>query len=201
MKVFNFNQFCLNEKIARVDLEAFAKNIEQIYQELPSKQDGKITVNVGDKELTGTVEDFWSALNKSNKKLFKQIESRYHVEFVDENPYESAEQMRKEVNDSKILKIYKGESSNHPFFTEEENWMFRAVHDYYTHIIHGENFNLRGELRAYNTHSKLASPMALPALYTEVVGQVCVAIVTGDFPEQKMSVIPGVDYKEVGKIQ
>lgn len=71
----------------------------------------------------------------------------------------------------------------------------------YTHIIHGENFNLRGEIRAYNTHSKLAPPMALPALYTEVVGQVCWAITNkGEFPVQKMAVIPGADYREVGKI-
>lgn len=103
------------------------------------------------------------------------------------------------VKDTGVLKIYKG-SSEHPFFTEEENWVFRAVHDYYTHIIHGENFDLRGELRAYNTHAKLAPPMALPALYTEVVGQVCSAIVNGDFPVQKMSVVPGADYLEVGRL-
>lgn len=200
MRVFTFNQFCLNEKIARVDLEAFSKRIEQIYQELPDRQEGEITVNIDGKDITGTVDDFWDALNKSNKKLFKQIESKYHVEFVDEDPYKSAEEMREAVKGTKILKVYKGDS-DHPFFTEEENWIFRAVHDYYTHIIHGENFNLRGEIRAYNTHSKLAPPLALPALYTEVVGQVCVAIVTGDFPKQKMAVIPGVDYKEVGKIE
>lgn len=162
MRVFTWNQFCINEKIAHVNLETFAEKITRIYDELPLKQEGTITVNIDGKEIKGTVDTFWGALNKSNAKLFKQIESKYHVEFVEEDPYETAEQMRKEVKESKILKIYKGDSE-HPFFTEEENWRFRAVHDYYTHIIHGENFNLRGEIRAYNTHSKLAPPMALPA--------------------------------------
>jgi hypothetical protein len=58
-----------------------------------------------------------------------------------------------------------------PYFSKEDNWIFRAVHDYYTHIItKTEDFDLRGELRAYNTHAKLVPPDALPALFTEVVG-------------------------------
>jgi len=200
MKIMTFRTYCLNEKIAHVNLDDFAQRIATIYEDLPVKQEGKITVTAKGKTVSGTVEDFWGALRDSNEKLFKQISSRYDVEFVDEDPYETAEEMRDEVERSGVLKIYKGDSE-HPFFTEEENWKFRAVHDYYTHIIHGENFNLRGELRAYNTHSKLAPPMALPALYTEVVGQVCSAIVNDNFPVQKMAVIPGVDYTEIGKIE
>lgn len=132
MRVFTWNQFCINEKIAHVNLETFAEKITRIYDELPLKQEGTIIVNIDGKEIKGTVDTFWGALNKSNVKLFKQIESKYHVEFVEEDPYETAEQMRKEVKESKILKIYKGDSE-HPFFTEEENWRFRAaIHTSYT---------------------------------------------------------------------
>jgi hypothetical protein len=78
--------------------------------------------------------------------------------------------------------------------------MLRAVHDYYTHIIANQDFGLKGELRAYNTHAKLAPPAALPALFTEVVGQVSYAIVHGDFTKQKICKLEGFDYKNVGKI-
>lgn len=200
--ILNFDRF-INEKLAphpdrSGGLEAFAKRVADAYDEAPTKQSGSITVTIGGKEYKGTVEDFWKALNDSNHKLYKKILSRYDVEFVDNDPYETAEQMRKEVEESGVLKIYKGDSS-HPYFSEEDNWIFRTVHDYYTHIIHGENFNLRGELRAYNTHSKLVPPMALPALFTEVVGQVCYAITnSGKFPEQKMVVLDEFDFKTVG---
>lgn len=179
-------------------LDMFAKDVAAAYDDAPLKQTGSIKVKVGDREYEGTVEDFWKALNESNHKLYKQIASKYKVEFVDEDPYETAEQMRKEVKESGILKIYKGDSG-HPYFSPEDNWVFRTVHDYYTHISHGENFDLRGELRAYNTHSKLVPPKALPALFTEVVGQVCWAIThSGKFPEQKMAILDGFDYRTIG---
>lgn len=189
----------VNERIAPgADLQSYSERVAQAYDDLPTRQSGPITVDVDGKKITGTVNDFWGALNDSNHKLYKQILSKYDVEFVDEDPYKTAEEMRDTVKKTGVLKIYKGES-NHPFFSNEDNWIFRTVHDYYTHIIHGENFNLRGELRAYNTHSKLAPPMALPALFTEVVGQVCYALNNnGKFPEQKMAVMTEFDYKNIG---
>lgn len=37
------------------------------------------------------------------------------------------------------LKIYTGDST-HPVFSEKENWLFRSVHDYFTHGSLLKNF-------------------------------------------------------------
>ena len=139
------------------------------------------------------------SLIDSSKKLYKQLLSRVKVEFVDYDPYENKDEMIRDVKENGVLKI-SSLFNEHPLFSKEDNLKFRAVHDYYTHIIANQEFGLRGELKAYNTHAKLAPPSALPALFTEVVGQACYKIVYGDFPTQKICELHGFDYKNVGKI-
>lgn len=62
----------------------------------------------------------------------------------------------------------------------------------------GHLFNMRGEINAYLTHSKIVSPKSLPVLFTEIVGQVCYNVVVGDFPQQKVALLYGFDYRRVG---
>jgi hypothetical protein len=63
----------------------------------------------------------------------------------------------------------------------------------------GHSFTMRGEFNAYSTHSKIAPPEAKPALFTEIVGQVCYYNVVGSFPTQKASIMTGFDFDNVGK--
>jgi hypothetical protein len=63
----------------------------------------------------------------------------------------------------------------------------------------GHVFSLRGEINAFLTHSRLASPRIVPVLFTEVVGQACYNTVVGDFPMQKAAIIQGFDYRRVGQ--
>jgi len=142
----------------------------------------------------------WAALMKHTERMFKQLQSKYKVEFVDEDPYASYEIMEHEVGKSKILKVWRGASA-HPIWTEEQNWKFRAVHDATIHIAGGHPFTLRGELAAYNRHMKIAPPAAYDALFTEVVGQVCTytAHKSFNFP-QKVCKLWGFDYVNVGRI-
>lgn len=144
--------------------------------------------------------DSWAALIESFARMFPQIKSKFNVQWVEENPYGSAEEMKREVDRTKVLKIWKGLSDQHAMFTEEQNWIFRAIHDLLTHIYRGISFGLRGELKAYNTHVKLVPPAARLALYTEVVGQVAYAEIFGDFGVQKIAKIWGVDYMAIGLI-
>jgi hypothetical protein len=185
-RMMGFADFNISERMSHVNLDDFADAVSAAYEAAPVKEHG--------------VEKYWAALNASNHKLFKQIKSKYDVVFQLEDPYSSAEEMRREVEDTHVLKIFSGDTY-HPYFSNEDNCIFRAVHDYYTHIICGENFDLRGELRAYNTHAKLAPPLALPALFSEVIGQACYTIKhEGTFPEQKMAVLHGFDFKTVGEM-
>ena len=51
------------------------------------------------------------------------------------------------------------------------NDMFRAVHDVFGHSKHGVGFRSIGEENAYQSHARMFSPEALPALTSETRGQ------------------------------
>jgi hypothetical protein len=182
----SFDMGLIDEKMVLSNYESYSEMVAQAYVNAP--------------DFDQSVVPSYKALMDSTKKLFKQLQSKLKVEFVDYDPYESRDQMNKDVKETGVLKIT-NLYNDHPLYTKEENLMLRAVHDYYTHIIANQDFGLRGELRAYNTHAKLAPPAALPALFTEIVGQVCYAIVHGDFTKQKICKLDGFDYKNVGKIE
>jgi hypothetical protein len=97
------------------------------------------------------------------------------------------------------MKIYSGGSpleSNHPLALDHAglnlNVIFRAVHDYFGHYKACAPFEtFSGELSAYNSHKLLYSSEAIPALYSETVGQLCYFYNVGSFvPIQKCSIIP-----------
>tara|TARA_R110001583_G_scaffold2175_3_gene15934 strand:- start:878 stop:1501 length:624 start_codon:yes stop_codon:yes gene_type:complete len=137
------------------------------------------------------------------EKMFNQIQSRVDVEFVDYHPYESAQQLRDEVNTTGKMRIATIDA-DHEIFDEITNAKFRAIHDYMSHIqaigSRGTEFTLRGEYAAYNAHLKTLPPAAAPALFTEVVGQVSVYNVLGDFGEQKICLLDGFDYFNIGAV-
>lgn len=62
----------------------------------------------------------------------------------------------------------------------------------------GHSFKLRGEINAYLTHSKIAKPSTIPVLFTEIVGQACYHNVVRDFPDQKVALLRGFNYRRVG---
>jgi hypothetical protein len=137
------------------------------------------------------------------EKMFKRIQSRVNVEFVDYHPYESAQELRQDVSATGTMKIAIIDAE-HEIFDEITNAKFRAIHDYMSHIqaigSRGTEFTLRGEIAAYNTHLKTTPKAAIPALFTEVVGQVCAYNITGKFPEQKICLLDGFDYYNVGVV-
>jgi len=140
------------------------------------------------------------ALRAAVNRFFKLIQSKVRVEFVSGDPYKSSEQMQREVAKTKVFKVMK-EHSQHPFFTEEENWKFRAVHDWFSHILAKQPFGQRAEIQAYNTHAKMFPAAALPALFTEIVGQSCYNTSRGGFPIQKVALLPGFDYRNLGAVE
>tara|TARA_R110000824_G_scaffold125711_7_gene284959 strand:+ start:6536 stop:7177 length:642 start_codon:yes stop_codon:yes gene_type:complete len=137
-------------------------------------------------------------------KMFDRISSRVDIQFVDYHPYENAQQMRDEVNKDGILRIATVDAE-HDIFDETTNAKFRAIHDYMSHIqaigSRGTPFTLKGELTAYNTHIKTTPKEAIPALFTEVVGQVCANHYQGGvFAEQKICLLDGFDYINIGVV-
>lgn len=141
----------------------------------------------------------WEKLADHTDRFYRRMRREVDVVFVDGQPYESAEQMRREVK--RTGKLYVScDFNTHPVFSPQENLRFRAVHDYIVHIKPGDkaaDFSQRGEMRAYNLHRRLAPPDTWPALFTEVAAQACYATARGEFPVQKIAVLP-FDYYDVG---
>ncbi len=155
-------------------------------------------------ELDPSAVSSYESLAPFVNKMFKQLQSKVKVEFVDEDPYENDEEMRQDVLQNKILKVFTG-GTEHPIFDPELNVKLRAVHDWMAHIqpsgFSGTGFDMKGEIQAYNTHLKTIPPAGAPALFTEVVGQASFFINYGYFPEQKIAILPGFDYFNIGKVE
>jgi len=140
----------------------------------------------------------WHKLADHVRKMYRQMLSRVEVGFVDGQPYEDAEQMARDVGRTGVLLISR-EGNDHPVFDPETNLQFRAVHDYVVHLQQDSDFSELGELRAYNLHRRLAPPDTWPALFTEVAAQACYVNSRGEFPVQKVAVLPGFDFYRVGR--
>lgn len=188
----------LTETIEREDYLDYAEEVARAYEARP----------VRDKRVIPS----YKSLIKSNNILYKRLQSRIDIEFTPEYApdneigYSSTEEMIRRVEETGKLMVDTKYSDNHPVFSQEQNWKFRAVHDAYTHYqrgkkISGMKFDLRGELQTYNLHKDLAPNSARAALFSEVVGQVCYEITTGNFPDpQKACYLFGFDFKHVGEI-
>lgn len=82
-------------------------------------------------------------------------------------------------------------TGGHPVFSNDENDMFRAVHDIFGHLGSGRGVDMHGEDAAYQAHAGMFSPAARPALATETRGQNAALHLTGEFQNQKIGTLPG----------
>lgn len=136
--------------------------------------------------------------------MFKRISSKVDIQFVDYHAYNNASELKQDVAKNGIMKIATIDAQ-HDIFDEITNAKFRAIHDYMSHIqaigSRGTEFSLLGEIQAYNVHLKTLPPKAAPALFTEVIGQVSAYYLNGGkFAEQKICLLDGFDYFNVGVV-
>lgn len=138
--------------------------------------------------------------------MFQRQNSKIETVFVDYDPYSSAQEMRDDVlknNRILITKLYNQDG----FFGADVNLMLRSVHDFQAHL--GANpktkpkpFGIKGELQAYNKHMKLVgtNSRAIPALFIEIIGQASYFLHFGHFPDQKIAVLNGFDFVNLGEV-
>ena len=113
------------------------------------------------------------------------------TEFTDEDPYRTAAEMMRDVRDHRRLRVLSARATGgHPFFSNEENEQFRAVHDFFGHAATGREFDAHGEEAAALAHAKMFSHHALPALISETRGQNGSLNLNGEFPPQKVALLP-----------
>ncbi|GAB3795577.1 hypothetical protein [Micromonospora zhanjiangensis] len=112
-----------------------------------------------------------------------------------EDPYPDAAAMTSDLRDFGLLRVYgtAGCGNPHPYLSNDDNDMFRAVHDAFGHAATGRGFDRHGEEAAWLKHATMYSPLARQAMTTETRGQTCVFFYyfKGErFPRQKMFVLP-----------
>jgi len=207
----------VNEKLKKILVEEVKKQLQEKMMLASFKEFAEIVTNayidapVFDPKATR----HWTALIKANDNLYNKINSQLKkiyknknpdynknpsgggIEIVDYHPYQTADEMATKVFSSGIYLVSSADSE-HPLFNVEQNVKFRAVHDFYGHLIAKADFGLRGEIRTFNSYAKLLPRDAVPAAFTEIVGQACHAIVKGSFATQKVAILEGFDYYKVG---
>lgn len=120
-----------------------------------------------------------------------------HVEVTEKDPYQEEghygiiRNARQDVEQNNRLKVLATKATGgHAVFSNDENDMFRAVHDLYGHLGSGRGVDIHGEDAAYQKHASMFSPLARRALATETRGQNATLHATGDFAQQKIGVLP-----------
>lgn len=116
------------------------------------------------------------------------------VRVVDEDPYPDAAAMVADIRARRLLVFSSAASENpHPYLSDGENDMFRAVHDAFGHAASGRGFDRHGEEAAWLKHAAMYSPRARRAMTTETRGQLSTLILStsnGHFPRQKAALLP-----------
>jgi hypothetical protein len=126
----------------------------------------------------------WDALAKSTDELYDDIVKRIKAEPVTGEPYANADEMIADMKKGSFK--VSTDNSDHPFWTPEQNWKFRVVHDVLGHLDEGNDFSLKGEEKAFRAHvKKVTDDAAKAALQTEVYGQAASAVKNARFSEQK----------------
>lgn len=129
-------------------------------------------------EGTDFVRKAYEEISRVSAELFKAIP--YEVEFTEEDLYTSASEMRKAVQDTGTIKIYSG-WSGHPYLTQEQNNVGRAVHDVFAHLVCGCPFTFQGEYNAYLEQRKYYPEWTWKVLFAEIPGQTSAYYYMNDF--------------------
>ncbi len=122
------------------------------------------------------VKKSYHALAKETNDQFNSlpIKTTFHE---GELNYPSSQHMLRDIHLHHHLSVFSG-GDRHEFLHNvdpknglNENEKFRAVHDFYGHGIHGNQFGPKGEEVAWEHHKKMFSPLAALAMTAETRGQ------------------------------
>jgi hypothetical protein len=134
------------------------------------------------------------AMGHEVAKQFDHLTNRMgiNVQTVDHDPYKNVHELVSDLHQNKRLQVMGTHATGgHPFFSNEDNDKFRAVHDFFGHAATGRDFDRHGEEAAYVAHAKMFSDHARPALASETRGQNASLILNGHFGPQKVALLPG----------
>lgn len=152
--------------------------VAEAYRQLPDRQEG--------------FELYWDAMAREVQlHLDALLAAGFSVEVSDTDPYATAGDMMRDVAIRRILVLSTASTGGHPYWTNEQNDAFRAVHDVLGHCRAGRGFDRHGEEAALFSHRQMFSAPAQLALLTETRGQNHAMIAAGgEFQPEKLAVLP-----------
>jgi hypothetical protein len=155
------------------------RTVGRLYDKLPEH----------DKAAIPSFEAMRQEVNHQHDFMTKRLGIK--TQTVNHDPYSDVHEMMDDINKNKTLKVLGTHATGgHPYFTDEENDKFRAVHDFFGHAATGRSFDRHGEQAAYLAHAQMFTPHAAPALTSETKGQNSSLILNGHFGPQKIALLP-----------
>ncbi len=165
--------------IGRIFLEA-TKETPQ-YKAATLKSYDRVMPDVLQKAKVKSYDDL---LEKSYLQLAKEVKSQFDSLPIamsyyrgGEGNYKSSKEMFEDIDKRGHMFVYQG-GEPHDFLGSTDpdtglsyNEMFRAVHDYFGHAVHRNQFGPMGEETAWAAHSQMFSPLARIAMSSETRGQ------------------------------
>ena len=130
------------------------------------------------------VKSYDDLLEKSYVQLAKEVKSQFDAMPIamsyyrgGEGSYKSSKELFEDIDKRGHMFVYQG-GDPHDFLGQTDpdtglsyNEMFRAVHDYFGHAVHRNQFGPVGEETAWAAHSQMFSPLARIAMSSETRGQ------------------------------
>ncbi|MGA1271341.1 MAG: hypothetical protein ACO3V7_07265 [Burkholderiaceae bacterium] len=165
--------------IGRIFLEATKETPE--YKAAALKSYDRVMPDVLQKAKVKSYDDL---LEKSYLQLAKEVKSQFDSLPISmsyyrggEGNYKSSKEMFEDIDKRGHMFVYQG-GEPHDFLGSVDpdtglsyNEMFRAVHDYFGHAVHRNQFGPVGEETAWAAHSQMFSPLARIAMSSETRGQ------------------------------
>jgi len=165
--------------IGRVFLEATKESPQ--YKSATLKSYERVMPNVLQKAKVKNYDDL---LEKSYLQLAKEVKSQFDALPISmsyyrggEGAYKSSKELFEDIDKRGHMFVYRG-GDPHDFLGQTDpdtglsyNEMFRAVHDYFGHAVHRNQFGPVGEETAWAAHSQMFSPLARIAMSSETRGQ------------------------------
>lgn len=165
--------------IGRVFLEATKESPQ--YKAATLKSYERVMPEVLEKARVRSYDDL---LEKSYLQLAKEVKSQFDAMPIamsfykgGEGSYKSSKELFEDIDKRGHMFVYQG-GDPHDFLGQIDpdtglsyNEMFRAVHDYFGHAVHRNQFGPVGEETAWAAHSGMFSPLARIAMSSETRGQ------------------------------
>lgn len=156
-------------ELATTNNEDYKKSVFASYK----KHKPEIVGNT--KNYDELVKKSYGAASKETKKQFHDLPIATTFHHGDVN-YKTSKDMVDDVHKNHHMAVFAG-GDDHTHLGAVKgnkltaNHMFRAVHDYYGHALHGNQFGPKGEEIAWNVHQQMYSDAAKPAVTAETRGQ------------------------------